>query len=212
MLRLAPGQLSDVDRFDAWRLFGLLALVSSGAVFVTRRQLGQSVRHAAIWLAVVALLVLGYTFRDDLLNVGKRVRAELIPAYAVTSAPHILVVNASEDGNFYIMGAVNAVPVRFLIDTGASDVVLSKGDATRVGLAVDRLDYGHIYETANGAGRGASVTVDHLAIGPIGFSQVPVSVDQAPMDSSLLGMSFLRRLDAFTLRGHQLFLRWREPG
>jgi len=52
-------------------------------------------------------------------------------------------------------------------------------------------------------------TVSSLTVGPISLSDVPVSINQAPMDSSLLGMTFLRRLKSFSVRNHRLYLRWR---
>ena len=207
--RLFPGQLAPSDWAQVWRLFGLLALVSSGVVYATGRQMRRGVRYAAIWAAIVVVLALAYTFRGDLLSVAMRVRGELVPAYAQTAAPHTLVVNQSEDGNFYIMGAVNGAPVRFLVDTGASDVVLSPADAARVGIDTAGLDYGHLYATANGTGRGASLTVDRLSVGPIAFAHAPLSINQAPMDASLLGMTFLARLDAFGVRDGRLYLRWK---
>jgi ubiquinone/menaquinone biosynthesis C-methylase UbiE len=39
-------------------------------------------------------------------------------------------------------------------------------------------------------------------------ADVPVVVNQAPMDASLLGMSFLRRMKSFDFRGNKLYLRW----
>ena len=207
--RAFPGQLSGSDQGFVWYDCGLLALVSSGVVFASRRRLGEAARHVLIWGAVIAVLVLGYTFRDELLVVGQKVRAELIPAYAITTAPHTLVLNHSDDGNFYVMGAVNGAPVRFLLDTGAGEIVLSPADAGRLGIDLASLKFDHPYGTANGVGYGASLTVDHLAVGPIRLSHVPVSINQAAMDTSLLGMTFFKKLDAFEIRGRRLILRWR---
>ncbi len=210
MLRRAfPGQLSASDQGFVWYDFGLLALVSSGVVFASRRRLGEAARHALIRGAVIVALVLGYTFRDELLAAGQKVRAELIPAYAIATGPRTLALNQSDDGNFYVMGAVNGTPVRFLLDTGASDIVLSPADAGRLGIDLAALKFDRPYGTANGVGYGASLTVDRLAVGPIRLSQVPVSINQAAMDSSLLGTTFFRKLDAFEIRGRRLFLRWR---
>jgi len=206
--RAFPGQLSGSDRAFVWYDVGLFALVSSGVVFASRRRLGEAARHAAIWCGVIAVLVLGYTFRDELIWVGLKVRAELIPAYAAPGAPHTLIVNQSDDGNFYVMGEVNGTPVRFLVDTGASDIALCRADAERLGFDLASLKFDHPYETANGTGYGASLTVDRLGVGPIRFSQVPVSINQADMETSLLGMAFFKRLDGFEIRGRRLILRY----
>jgi len=207
--RALPGQLSGADLAYVWLDFGLLALVSSGVVFAPRRRLGQLARYALIWTGVATAMVLGYTFRDELAWVGLKVRSELIPAYAVAAAPHTLVLNQSDDGNFYVIGAVNGSPVRFLVDTGASDIVLSPADAERLGIDVASLKFDHPYQTANGTGFGATLSVDRLAVGPIWLTQVPISINQADMETSLLGMTFFKNLDSFEIRGGRLFLRWR---
>ena len=98
--------------------------------------------------------------------------------------------------------------MRFLIDTGASDTVLSPMDAQRLGIDLAALDFSRVYLTANGNGRGAPYRLMDLAIGPIALSDVAVSINQAPMDESLLGMSFLRRLKSFEVQGRRLYLRW----
>jgi len=204
-----PGQLTGANQAHVWLDFGFLALVSSGIVFAGRRRLGEVARHAMIWAGVATVVVLGYTFRDELAWVGLKVRSELIPAYAVAAAPHTLVLNQSDDGGFYVMGEVNGIPVRFLVDTGSSDIVLSTADAERLGIDLASLKFDHPYQTANGTGFGASLEVDRFAIGPIRLTHVPVSINQAAMETSLLGMTFFRGLDSFEVRGERLFLRWR---
>jgi len=205
-----PGRLSSAnDRYNLIQPLGLLALVSA-ALFSRRLKLGEAARHIAIWVAVGAVLLLGYSFRDELGAVFARVRSELIPAYAVTTDPHAMVLTQGADGAFSVMGAVNGQPVRFVVDTGASDIVLSPADAQRAGVDLASLDFRGVYETANGAGHGAPFTAASLAVGPMRLSNVAVSVNQAPMSASLLGMSFLKRLESFEIRDRRLFLRWRS--
>ena len=98
--------------------------------------------------------------------------------------------------------------VRFLIDTGASDIVLSPEDARRVGIDFGLLNFNHSYETANGVGKGARTTVRELDIGQSQFIDVPVSVNQAEMKNSLLGMAFLRRFKSFSFAQDRLTLNW----
>ncbi len=114
----------------------------------------------------------------------------------------------SQGGNFFIFGEANGVRVRFLIDTGASDTVLSPADAQAIGIDLRALDFSKVYSTANGMGRGASYTLDSLSVGPISVSPMPVSVNGAEMNSSLLGMTFLRRLRSFEIQGRRLILRY----
>jgi aspartyl protease family protein len=104
---------------------------------------------------------------------------------------------------------VNGAPVRFIIDTGASDIVLSPSDARRAGVDMASLDFARGYETANGAGRGARVVLKSLQVGQVHAADVEASVNAAPMRASLLGMAFLKRFESIEVRGGRLVLRWR---
>ena len=111
---------------------------------------------------------------------------------------------------FELVGKVNGQRVRFLVDTGATDTVLSPDDARRIGIDVDQLHFVQAAETANGKGYGAAYAAKRLEVGPIAFDNFALVVNRAPMSSSLLGLSFLNRLESFQVRDGQLVLRWRE--
>ena len=210
--KLFPGQVSD-DYDKAYLLRGVivLAFVSAGIVYGTRRiHLKAAFRNVLIWVGIFVVLAGGYAYQDELRAFGLRLRSELIPSYAVQSNPDELVLTESPGGNFYVFGSVDGQSVKFLIDTGASEIVLSPADALRIGIDINALDYDRTYQTANGIGLGANVTVRSLAIGTIEFSDVSVSVNKAQMSESLLGMTFLRRMASVEIRGRQLFLHWRK--
>jgi aspartyl protease family protein len=207
---LFPGQLSsDFDRANLIWLLVLVAVISAGVVRTGRRNLGELSRNIAIWLGVAAVLIVGISYRTELENVALRVRSELIPGYGLTTTPGVLVLNESEDGHFYTVSEANGVRVRFLIDTGASDTGLSPAAAERLGIDVKALDYSRVFGSANGMGRSAPFTLASLHVGPIELTNVPVSINQAEMGSSLLGMSFLKRLQSFEVQDRRLYLRWR---
>ena len=204
-----PGSLSsDFEMARVVWLFAFLALVSSGVVFSRRIDLGETARNLAIWVGITAVLVLGFSFQDELQFVWQRVRSEFVPGYPVTGGANEMVLAESADGHFHIIGKVNGLEVNFLIDTGASDTVLTPSDAQRLGINPAMLDYSRVYGTANGFGRGAPVALDTLSVGPLVFYDFPASVNQSEMRSSLLGMSFLRRLASFEVRDRRLYLRW----
>jgi aspartyl protease family protein len=206
---LFPGQVdSDMDQAYLIRTIGILALVSGAVVFARRINVKETVRNIAIWIAITAVLIVVVSYRDELEDVAMRVRSELVPGYALESGEHEMVLTESEGGNFYIMGEANGVRVRFLIDTGASDTVLSPADAASLGIDVRALDFSKVYSTANGLGRGASYMLDELSVGPVAISPMPVSVNEAEMGSSLLGMTFLRRFRSFEIQGRRLILRY----
>jgi aspartyl protease family protein len=156
-----------------------------------------------------AVILVGYSFRGDVVGAFNRVRGELIHAYAVPAANRSLVLTASDDGHFYVIGQVNGAPVKFIIDTGSTEIVLSPADAQRAGVDLASLKFASPGETANGVGYDAQATVSSLAVGPIRLVNAPVAVNKTPMSASLLGMSFLRRVDIQT-HGDQMTLRWRN--
>ena len=112
-------------------------------------------RNIALWVAIAAVLVLGYSYRTELSGMLTRVETEFLPGSAVATAPHEMTLTESDDGNYYVYGEVNGTQVKFLIDTGASDIVLSPEDARRIGIDMTSLDFGHKFETANGVVEGA---------------------------------------------------------
>jgi aspartyl protease family protein len=206
---LFPGQVTGMDQAGALQTIGLMALVSSGLVFARRASLGTAARDLAIWVAIGAVLIVGYSFRTEAAAAFERVRGELIPAYAASDAPHEATITASQDGHFYVMGQVNGAPVRFVVDTGASGIVLSPADALHAGIDPASLKFDSPAETANGVGYGAAVTARSLDVGQMRLTSVPIEVNQSPMSFSLLGMGFLERLDSFEVHGDQMTFRWK---
>jgi aspartyl protease family protein len=122
------------------------------------------------------------------------------------------VVPQGEDGSYGVVARVNGQRVRFVIDTGATDTVLSPDDARRIGVDTGDLRYVVEAETANGVGYGAPYVAKRFEVGPIALADFKLTVNQAPMSVSLLGMSFLGRLESFHFEDHKLILRWREGG
>jgi aspartyl protease family protein len=207
LVRAFPGE-NHFSNPDLIRILGVLALVSSSLLFVRHFNVKQTVRNIALWFGVGAVLMLGYSFQDELTALGQRLRAELIPGTPRQTAAGEMEISASDGGGFHANGTVNGTQVRFLVDTGASSIVLSPADARRIGIDMDSLVFNRAYETANGIGYGASVMVDELTLGHIRLTNVPVSINQAPMRNSLLGMTFLNRMKSFNISGRKLVLRY----
>ena len=209
LTRLFPGRLSTSSDWGyVTRTLGVLVLASS-ALLSMRLKLKDAARYALIWLALGAVVVVGFTYKTDLTDAAIRMRSALIPSYAVPAGDHTLVLGQDSDGGYHVVGQVNGQAVGFLVDTGSSDIVLSPADAQRVGVDMAALRYTHAYETANGEGEGASYTAPSLTIGPSKLTNVPLSINKAPMSASLLGMAFLKRMTSFEFKGGQLILRWR---
>jgi len=187
---------------------GFLALASSGLLFVRQFNLKQTMRNILIWIAVGGVLVIGFSFQNELKDLGLRLRSSLVPGYAVETGPRELTLSESEDGHFHVYGTINGTRISFLVDTGASDIVLDPADARRLGIDLDSLKFDRPFGSANGIGYGAKTVVGGLVVGPIVFSDVEVAINKAQMGSSLLGMAFLKRLKSYSVSGGKLVLRW----
>lgn len=117
-------------------------------------------------------------------------------------------LKAGPNGHFYLDLMVNGARVPFLVDTGASSVVLTKEAARRARINPNRLDYTQRAHTANGTIRIAPVAVREMRVGQLRMGQVDAVVNEAPMQMSLLGMTFLSRLRGYEAKGKEFFLYW----
>jgi len=202
--KLAEG---DTLAHIVYTLILLVVLVSALIARGRARTRGQSghMRNATIWVAIAAGLLLAYSVKDEVMGLGRRMVAELMPHLGSVGGDTVT-FRARTDGHFVIEVSVEGQPILFLVDSGASDVVLSPQDAARVGVQLDKLRFDRMYQTANGMVRGAPIRLKRVAIGPIELTDVRASVNGAPMETSLLGMSFLARLSAWRVEGDRLTL------
>ena len=180
-------------------VYGLVLLVGVGASLVVRQRVrpGAVLRHALAWAGVALLLVLGYSARHDLARLGGRVVGELVPFAPVRTAEGAVTVRMARDGHYYLEARADGVLIRFLVDTGASQVILSPADARRLGLAPEPAAFTQRLRTANGVVRAAPVEIAELQAGGVVVRRVRAAVNQAALAHSLLGMSFLERLQGY---------------
>lgn len=203
-----PDALSTRDsRVDLAHTLLILAFVGGSLILHRRIPRGHALRHVAVWLAVALVVFAAYAYRHEMRAVGARLYAELVPSAGVSRNGGEVRFPASAGGHFIVEATVDGTPVRFLVDTGASDVVLSPSDAERLGFDPARLDYTKTYRTANGTVRGAPVRLQRVRIGPITVDDIRASVNEAPMGRSLLGMRFLERLGGYSVEDGALVLR-----
>ncbi len=184
----------------------VLAFVGGAVVLHPRFRAKRALTATLVWLGLSALLFAGYAYRFDLESIADRLLSELVPGLGVVEGGEIRFC-ARAGGHFVVEAEVDGVSVRFLVDTGASDVVLSPADVERLGFALESLSFTKRYRTANGVVFGAPVRLDRIRIGPISVADVAASVNGVPMQRSLLGMSFLDRLSSYEVRDATLVLR-----
>ncbi|WP_022698718.1 retropepsin-like aspartic protease family protein [Euryhalocaulis caribicus] len=210
---LAPGAMEGgLSEPLAYRV-GWLALLLV-ALFVGWRQTpGNALKSLLVWAVIILVLVVAYSMRDTFRPITDRVMAELSPG-TVTAPPgepnsgSAASVRRALDGHFWAEGTVNGTRVRFLVDTGASAVVLTRGDARRLGIDFDELRYTQRMMTANGETRGALIRLDEVKIGNVRVTNVAAVVPQNDvLTQSLLGMSFLGQLSRYEATQESLILR-----
>ena len=210
VLQQNEAALAELSRFDTSSLetkIMALALVGLIALTLFRQRFSHALESLLIWLMLAMLLALGYTYRFELREVSERVLAELIPGRAATRGRTVEIARAS-GGGFSVAAQVNGAHVPMVLDTGASAVVLTHEAAKAAGLPLEVLNYSVNVDTANGRARAAPVTLDRLSIGGIIERSVPALIAQpGQVRTSLLGMTFLNRLESWEVRGDRLLMR-----
>jgi len=200
---MAPEQLA---RFAALAAFGIVILGSVLGRF--RGQWTQALQALAFWMVALVGLVGLYSYRDDIAVFGNRILGELNPGTVVPGPRGEVSVVRSGAGSFVVDAKANGHSARFVLDTGASVVVLTSETAARIGIDTKRFSFDQPVRTANGSTRAAAITLDTLAVGPIVERRVPALVARpGTLFQNLLGMTFLERLAAYEVRGDRLIMR-----
>ncbi len=184
------------------RLFYLALLgmvIASGVFYNYRDRLGTALQHAAIWVLIFLGATIAYGFKDQLTS-------QLYPDTARSVNDRTIALRQADDGHFYARVRVNGTEIRFMVDTGATNLVLSQQDARRVGLAMDSLNYVLPTNTANGRVYGAGVVLDRVELGGFVDTDVRAMVNGGRMNDSLLGMTYLDRFRSFSVEGDTLLL------
>jgi len=207
-----PEFLGDKFQEDGPRLVALTAMgiVIMMGVFIRRPQIREVFGAVVFWGGLALLLVIGYSFRYELMTVRDRVMSELFPGSITQSADGEMVISRGINHQFFIDVQVDGVSVDMLVDTGASHITLSHGDARRVGIDTNNLSYSIPVSTANGMGFVARVRLQDMQIGDWRLNEVPAFVAQEEMlSTSLLGMSALNTFASWRVEGNQLILKAR---
>ncbi len=187
----------------------LVLVIVAGSLLVAtfRDRLSRAFEAMLFWSVVGLLLVVGYSYRFELREMGDRVMAEMMPGHVAGYGRNVEIVRG-HSGDFAVGAQVNGARVPMVLDTGATSVVLTHEAARAAGLPLEMLDYNINVDTANGRTRAAPVTLDRIAVGGLIERSVPALVAQpGQLKSNLLGMSFLDRLESWEVRGDRLRMR-----
>ena len=199
---LTTGDFASLLVSVAW-----LVLITGVLIALFRDRLTKALEAAVLWIVIALLLMLGYTYRFQLHDIADQVMAELIPGRIADSGRTVALARA-QSSDFQITTDINGHSIPMILDTGASSVVLTNEAAKAVGLPVEVIKYTVNIATANGHTKAAEVTLDRVAVGSIVERAVPALIAQpGQLKTSLLGMSFLNRLQSWEVRGDKLVLR-----
>ncbi|HEX2592027.1 MAG TPA: TIGR02281 family clan AA aspartic protease [Rhizomicrobium sp.] len=202
--------ITSLLRHDVSALTLKVALIvcAGGLLLVLfKERLSKAFEAGLFWTVIALLLIVAYTYRFELGEVGDRVVAQLMPGHVASHGRNAEVVRGRR-GDFAVAAHINGAKVPMVIDTGATSVVLTQEAARAAGLPIEVLDYSVNVDTANGRTRAAPVTLARLAVGNLTEHNVPALVVQrGQLHNNLLGMSFLNRLDSWEVRGDKLRMR-----
>ena len=188
------------------RLVGLGLLVTvlaSYALIAMRHEIGSFLRNLLLWAVLFTGVAVAWGLWQDIVP-----RAQM---QSVSDAA--LELRRARDGHFHLTLQVEGrpgtvQPVRFIVDTGATDVVLTRSDATALGFDTEALPWLGTARTANGLVRTAPVRLAEVSVAEFAFRDVRASVNGGEMHVSLLGMSFLERFSRIEIARDRLRLEF----
>jgi aspartyl protease family protein len=171
--------------------------------------LGWAVRMLVFW-AIAGVVLYAVVANRNLVspqNTPAKPMASLTAPAPPAASSNSLILRARKDGYVYVDAAVNGTTVKMAFDTGATLVSLSQADAQKIGVA-GGLTYSMAFQTANGTSYGAPVTLREIRIGQLVIEDVQAVVMQNLSGGSLLGQSFLSRVESYQMRDGVMTLTW----
>ena len=192
--------MSDPDTVARVVYLVLLLCFLVGFFAWRRGQIGRRLRDLLVWVLIFVMVVIAYGFRDVL-------REQLFPAAMVQTSGDTIELRRGSDGHFHATLEVNGEPVRFMVDTGASGIVLSRRDAEKIGHRPGRRSpISGRRRPRTGGWRRPGVRLGLVRLGSFTDTNVPASVTEGGLDTSLLGMSYLDRFANIAISGDMMTL------
>ena len=173
-----------------------------GTLMSRREPIAKLLTMALAWVAIFAAGFILFTFRDNFGWVAQRLKAEAVGTPVVegreTRIPMAI------DGHFWVEGRVNGVPVKFLVDSGATMTTIDRETAIRAGISVSPRP-NQFVRTGNGIIRVSSGRAQQLEVGGIRRRDVGMQVEDND-NLNVLGMNFLSSLSRWGVEGRWLVL------
>lgn len=210
---VGPPTAGLIGEEDAPRRFVYLIVLASGLTIVAAGKIllrggPETLRAVGICAGIFFGIVITYTNRVELSEFYDRMRGNIHPSVALTTEQGAAELRRAWDGHYRAEAQVNGVPMRLMIDTGASMVLLPYEVAAELGMDPETLDFSVPVSTANGNSTVAPVRISSIKIGPIAVFDVQAAVAHPGMlKTGLLGMSFLDKIYETSFRGDKLIMR-----
>jgi aspartyl protease family protein len=189
-----------------WMLGSLYLLMAvmlvAGSLIARREKFAKLATMAIAWIAIFGAGFVLFTFRDDLGYVAQRLKAEATGDPVVEGQE--LRIPMAIDGHFWVEGQLNGVPVKFLVDSGATMTTIGRDTAAAAGVPISS-NRNQIVRTGNGMLRVATGRADSLAIGQIERGNVGLHIADNE-DLNVLGMNYLSTLQRWGVEGRWLIL------
>jgi aspartyl protease family protein len=131
-----------------------------------------------------------------------------VPARAAVEdgTPKETLLERHENGHFYVDAEVNGELVNFVVDTGATGVILPVETARRLGIDFSENDFTVIGSGASGPMRGTIIELDKVSIEGKEVRRVEGAIAEG-LDQPLLGQAYLSRLSSVEMSGDYMRLQ-----
>ena len=181
-------------------------MLVASALFSRRMGFGEIVRTALAWVAIFAVFIIGFSYQNEIFAVWNRVSGEVTRANEQFVDGDMLRIRQSADGHFWVNATVNELPVRFLIDSGATTTAMTLQTARDAGIEISESPFPVVLTTANGTVSAQRGTIQALQIGSMVARELPVVVAEEFGDSNVIGMNFLSKLRSWRVEGTEMVL------
>ena len=179
----------------------LLTAVLIGSVLMSRTGLWKTLRQLATWLLIIAGVAFAAALWSD-------IRKNSAPAKKLLLQDGAILFPKQADGHFHVTLNVNGIEIPFLIDTGATTVILSQKDAQKLGFDPNKLAFWDSANTANGEVKLAPVRLATVALERHVDRNIAAYVNAGKLPVSLLGMSYLCKFSRLEITQEHISI-WR---
>ncbi|WND02252.1 TIGR02281 family clan AA aspartic protease [Temperatibacter marinus] len=186
-----------------WRGILVAAIFGGVAVYWSRSSLFRVMKSLGIWILIIGGLSMFYVYQSDF---SGRFMSAVDPS-GVSREDGTLVIQRSIDGHFWVKLSINGQPLRMMVDTGASNIVLSPQDAEAIGINLNSLVYDRYADTANGRVKFARTRAKVIKVGQMTYYDVPITINGSEMSGSLLGNTLLNQYSSIEIKKNYLYLR-----